>query len=136
MMHDETLNFSFSGLKTAVMREVNKAKTIQQIDTTTMQQFAYEIQESITDVLVEKTLRAAKHYGATSILLSGGVAANTRLREKFLSTLSTLHSPLLFAPSPALCTDNAVFIAACAHFLGQPAGWHKVTALPDLNVET
>lgn len=127
MMHDTTLNFSFSGLKTAVMREWKKANN-PELDSV----FAYEIQESITDVLVEKTLRATKQHGAKSILLSGGVAANSRLREKF----SVCRLPFtVVAPEVRLCTDNAVMIGAAAYFLGSPADWHSITAVPDLNVE-
>ena len=89
--------------------------------------FAYEIQEAITDVLVEKTIRAAKKFNAKSILLSGGVAANTRLREKF--------PVAIHVPPPALCTDNAVMIAAVAYFRGNPVDWHEITAIPDLSVK-
>lgn len=118
MMHDDSLNFSFSGLKTAVMREWKKYQD--------QAGFAYEIQEAITDVLVKKTLRAAEQYSAKSILLSGGVAANTRLRQKL---------PQAIVPPVSLCTDNAVSIAACAFFCGKPTDWHKITAIPDLTVE-
>ncbi|MDP1722022.1 MAG: tRNA (adenosine(37)-N6)-threonylcarbamoyltransferase complex transferase subunit TsaD [Candidatus Gottesmanbacteria bacterium] len=145
MMDDKTLNFSFSGLKTAVMREWKKchpgldpgssSKKDSGSEAGMTSAFAHEIQEAITDVLVKKTIRAAKQYEAKSILLSGGVAANTRLREKFLSTLSTLHSPLFFAPPPSLCTDNAVMIAACAYFNGESTNWRNITAAPDLSVE-
>lgn len=131
MIHDDSLNFSFSGLKTAVMREWKKNGNQKTINA-----FAHEIQESITDVLVEKTLRAAKQYGVKSILLSGGVAANLWLREKFLSQLETLNPKLSFlAPPKELCTDNAVMIAAAAFFRGTPTDWHDLTAVPNLSVE-
>ena len=126
-MMDESFNFSFSGLKTAVMREWKKYNNPELASA-----FAHEIQESITDVLVAKTLRAAKHYGAKSILLSGGVAANLRLREKFNIQHSSFN---IHAPDGALCTDNAVMIGACAFFLGSPADWHHISATPDLTVE-
>ncbi len=126
MINDKSFNFSFSGLKTAVMREWKK-----QLDPVRTN-FAFEIQEAITDVLVEKTLRAAKTYGAKSILLSGGVAANLRLREKF----SIHHSSFnIHVPDGALCTDNAVFIASYAYFRGKSTDWHSVDAIPDLSVE-
>ena len=121
-MLDYSFNFSFSGLKTAVMREWKKRN-----DPTLASAFAYEIQEAITDVLVEKTIRAAKRFSAKSILLSGGVAANQRLREKF---------PLpIHAPLPALCTDNAVFIASYAYFRGKQIRWSRIEAVPNLSVE-
>ena len=126
-MMDDSFNFSFSGLKTAVMREWKKLNNPELASA-----FAHEIQESITDVIVVKTLRAAKKYGVKSILLSGGVAANLRLREKFNIHHSTFN---IHAPDGALCTDNAVMIGACAHFLGSPPDWHEITAIPDLSVE-
>ena len=120
LMRDNSLNFSFSGLKTAVMREWKKYPN-------DPKSFAYEVQEAITDVLVEKTKRAAEQYKAKSILISGGVAANQRLREKL---------PSAIAPPINLCTDNAVYIASYAYFRGKPVDWHDVTAIPDLSVET
>lgn len=124
MIHDDSLNFSFSGLKTAVMREWKKKQD--------PAGFAYEIQEAITDVLVKKTLRAAKQYDVKSILLSGGVAANMRLREKFM-----IHNSLfmIHVPPVSLCTDNAVSIASYAYFRGEPVDWKTITAIPDLSVE-
>lgn len=126
------LNFSFSGLKTAILREVNKFKSNQQFNNVTIQQLSYEVQETITDVLVAKTLRAAEKYNAKSILISGGVASNLRLREKIL-THNTQYS--IHIPPIQLCTDNAVYIAAYAFFRGKPVDWHKITAVPDLSVE-
>ena len=132
MMNDETHNFSFSGLKTAVMREWKKLNNPELASA-----FAYEIQESITDVLVAKTLRAAKQHHAKSILLSGGVAANLRLREKLKEAISCQLSAIsLFVPPAQLCTDNAVMIAAAAYFFGHATDWHKITATPELSVET
>ncbi len=156
MIGDESLNFSFSGLKTAVMREWKKHeeltgsdplatvasgdRSIEQNETGSdpvRTSFAYEIQEAITDVLVEKTIRAAKQYNARSILLSGGVAANQRLREKFVANLRSneLTKLSLHVPPPSLCTDNAVFIASYAYFRGKPIDWHDIDALPDLSIE-
>ena len=132
MIHDDSLNFSFSGLKTAILREWKKHEVTG--SDPVRNAFAYEVQEAITDVLVEKTLRAARKYDTKSILLSGGVAANLRLRKKFSTKLETLSSKL-YVPPTALCTDNAVSIASYAYFRGEPADWHAVTAVPDLSVE-
>jgi N6-L-threonylcarbamoyladenine synthase len=129
MLNDTSFHFSFSGLKTATMREWKKYP---QPDATLIAAFSYEVQEAITDVLVKKTLRAAARFNAKSILVSGGVAANTRLKKKF----ELLQSPIaIYFPSPALCTDNAVFIASYAFFRGKPESWDKITAAPDLSVE-
>lgn len=139
MMHDESLNFSFSGLKTAVVREWKKHE---QKNKTLINEFAHEIEEAITDVLVAKTIKAAQQYHAKSLLVSGGVAANSHLREKFNQQFTTLrlhsgraHNLQLFVPARELCTDNAVSIAACAYYLGKPQAWKTITAVPDLSVE-
>lgn len=121
LINDQSLNFSFSGLKTAILREWNKRK-----DPSLVSAFAYEVQEAITDVLVAKTKHAAEKFSAKSILISGGVAANLRLREKL---------PQAIAPPIHLCTDNAAYIASYAYFRGEPTDWHEVTAIPDLSVE-
>ncbi|HCS79247.1 TPA: tRNA (adenosine(37)-N6)-threonylcarbamoyltransferase complex transferase subunit TsaD [Patescibacteria group bacterium] len=141
MLHDNSLNFSFSGLKTALLREVKKLIAEQQFDNTAtrlparqVQQLSFEVQEAITDVLITKTLRAVEQHNAQSILLSGGVAANKRLWDKFNQQLTTHHLQL-FAPQRELCTDNAVMIAACAYYLNNPVPWSEVTARPDLSVE-
>ena len=68
MMHDETLNFSFSGLKTAVMREINKLKTLQQFNNTTIQQ-PFEVQEAITDVLVKNSPCGETIRGKINIII-------------------------------------------------------------------
>lgn len=129
LLYDKTLNFSFSGLKTAVLREWQKTKTH---NDTYIAGLAYEVQESITDVLVTKTITAAEKYAAKSILISGGVAANLHLREKFASHNSefTIHFPPV-----NLCTDNAAYIASYAYFRGVPSDWHTIIAIPDLSVE-
>ncbi len=123
LMHDGTLNFSFSGLKTAILREWNKQKDHSE---KIVSAFAHEVQEAITDVLAAKTRLAAEQHHAKSILLSGGVAANLRLREKL---------PQAIVPMVQLCTDNAVYIASYAYFRGKPTDWHNITAVPDLSVE-
>jgi N6-L-threonylcarbamoyladenine synthase len=127
LMHDGSLNFSFSGLKTAILREWNKRK-----NTVPVSAFAYEVQEAITDVLVSKTIHAAEQYYAKSILISGGVSANLRLRKKF----SIGHLAFsIHVPEIRLCTDNAAYIGSYAFFRGEPADWHTITAVPDLSVE-
>lgn len=132
MLHDGTLNFSFSGLKTAILREVNKLKDSNTLTEDIIYLLAHEVQEAICDVLVAKTLQAAETYNAKSILLSGGVAANLRLREKF-NIHNTQYS--IHIPPVALCTDNAVYIASYAFFRGSPVNWKDITAIPDLSVE-
>lgn len=126
LLYDNTLNFSFSGLKTAVLREIGKQKENNSFDRPTIEQLAFEVQEAITDVLAAKTRQAVNQTGAKTILLSGGVAANLRLREKL---------PEAVAPPVSLCTDNAVYIASYAYFRGKKTDWHDISAEPDLSVE-
>lgn len=126
------LNFSFSGLKTAILREVAKLKETDTLTDTSIARLSYEVQEAITDVLVKKTLRAADQYTASSILLSGGVASNLRLREK-CSILGARYA--IRVPPVALCTDNAAYIGSYAFFRGKPEHWKDINAFPDLSVE-
>lgn len=134
MIHDDSLNFSFSGLKTAIMREVNKLKANNQFERQTIAQLCHEVQEAITDVLVFKTLAAAHLYHAKSILLSGGVASNLKLREK-MSESALKNKLKFFVPEVKFCTDNAAYIGAYAYFRGKQTSWEKINALPDLSVE-
>lgn len=128
LLHDNTLNFSFSGLKTALQREWVKQSNKPNIQTC----FAYELQEAITDVLVAKTIKAAEIYNVSSILLGGGVAANVRLREKFQLRPQQFQ---LFFPPIELCTDNAVTIASYAYYHQLTHNYRDITATPSLSVE-
>lgn len=105
------LDFSFSGLKTAVMNQWRKA---QQRGEAHVNDMAAEFQRALVEVLVEKTMEAAKRYKAQSIIMSGGVAANSLLRELMMSRGQELGRPVYY-PSLSLCTDNAVMIAGAAY---------------------
>ena len=111
-------DFSFSGLKTAVLHLArNEGIYPPQPDPSPelrrhTLELAASFQETVVDVLVTKTVEAALEHRASQVLLAGGVAANTLLRESLLH-----RSPLpCRIPRPALCTDNAAMIAACAYF--------------------
>jgi N6-L-threonylcarbamoyladenine synthase len=106
-MRDEGYDFSFSGLKTAVVNYVRKHPGVSTPDV------AASFQEAVVDVLVAKTRRAAREVGAAGMCLGGGVAANSLLRERFLDacTADGMHG---FLPSRAMCTDNAAMVAAAA----------------------
>jgi len=136
LMYDRSLNFSFSGLKTAVMREVQTIKNNNTWNDEIISQFSHEVQEAITDVLVAKTMKAAELHDAKSIMISGGVASNSRLREKMKEVISRQSSVIRFlAPEAQYCTDNAAFIGSYAFSRGKQEDWHDVTAIPDLSVE-
>jgi N6-L-threonylcarbamoyladenine synthase len=132
MIRDDNFDFSFSGLKTAVLAEVKKLKETKQFNQKTIDQLAFEIQEAIVEVLATKTKKAARKYQPASILLAGGVTANPRLREEIMTQLKEF--PVLIPPF-ALCTDNATFVAACANFNFSPIDWTKIQADSSLEIE-
>lgn len=104
-MRDDGWDFSFSGLKTSVVNHVRKNPDVDDVDV------AASFQEAVVDVLVTKTLRAAAATGANGACLGGGVAANSRLRERFVAGCEAAGIRP-FVPSRAYCTDNAAMIAA------------------------
>ena len=126
-------DFSFSGLKTAVLREVKSNPTSLKLRRT---ELAAQVQEAIVDVLVDKTIRAVKKYKPKSILLAGGVAANIRLREKFQDKINNLiYEKVSFHVPPVnLCTDNATYIASCAFFNFSLVPWKAISANPQLTI--
>ncbi len=99
--------FSFAGLKTAVVYHLRDNPSTPQED------LAASFQEAVVDVLVEKALRAAQAKKVRRLVIVGGVAANSRLREKFKARSEKCE---VHFPSLALCTDNAAMIAAAAYF--------------------
>lgn len=130
LMQKDTYDWSFSGLKTAVFRYVQNNK-----EGYTKERIAAEIQESIADVLVFKTLRVVEKFKPKSLLLAGGVASNNRLKNKFVEKIKQLSFKVnLFIPEPNLCTDNAVYIASYAYFNHKPAHWKQIAANPELTI--
>lgn len=134
LIHSNDYSFSFSGLKTAVYREVEKLKQKQKnIDQKTIFDIAASAQQAIVDVLTTKTLRAVKQYNVKSLLLGGGVAANQKLKETIERSIKIEGlQTKLFVPKKNLCTDNAAMIAAAAFYHGQPESWKNITADPEL----
>jgi len=101
-----TNDFSFSGVKTALLRLVEGGQVSSKADA------AASFQEAVIDVLVTKTVAIAKERRVRQILLAGGVAANELLRQRLVA-----NSPIpVVVPEPVLCTDNAAMIAACGYF--------------------
>ena len=109
-------DFSFSGIKTALLRLVEREKVSlsanQDGQLPTRSDAAASFQEAVIDVLVTKTVAAAKEYRVKQILLAGGVASNKLLRHWLVES-----SPIpVLVPEPVLCTDNAAMIAACGYY--------------------
>ena len=109
----DSYNFSFSGLKSAVLNLVNSAKMKgEEIDT---KDLACSFQNSVTTVLTEKTIKAAKEYKVNQIVVAGGVAANKGLRERLSEAANKENIKLTF-PKMVYCTDNAAMIAVAGYF--------------------
>jgi N6-L-threonylcarbamoyladenine synthase len=135
MLGPRSLDFSFSGLKTAVLYHCRGGdmKGQDKVDSMSAQQIAdiaASFQAAVVDVLVKKTQRAAKKVGARTILLGGGVAANSRLRAalKEMCDASSPHRTFLVAPKQ-YCTDNAVMVASLGYYK------YKAGLFADLTLE-
>ena len=118
MLHSGDASFSFSGLKTAVRYLLPKLGLETLPEDTRRQTLAdvcASFQEAVVDVLVRKTLAAARTTGRKLVAVSGGVSMNSRLRTAFTAACAQHGLELLIA-TPALCTDNAAMIAAVAAF--------------------
>ena len=122
-------DFSFSGLKTALLHLVQERDSL---DFSWVAEAAASFQQAIVDVLVNKTVEAAERLDVEQILLAGGVAANKALGDCFTTNSSI---PVLIPP-PALCTDNAAMIGACGYYhfqLGQTDGY-DIDVVPSLSL--
>lgn len=112
-LEENSYDFSFSGLKSAVLNYINKAKmTGEKI---IPEDVAASFQAAVIDVLVEKTIRAAQQKGVCQIALAGGVASNSALRERMKQECQK-RNYILNIPSPILCTDNAAMIGCAAYY--------------------
>lgn len=113
MLHDDTFDFSFSGLKTAVRNIVIARPMTEELKL----QVAREFEECVADVLVKKTLRAVERFGVQTVVVGGGVSANTYIRKRLSEALAKADASVqLLVPPPALATDNALMIALAGYF--------------------
>jgi N6-L-threonylcarbamoyladenine synthase len=137
MIKQKNYDFSFAGLKTAVLydflkrpEKIRKSKEYKIL-------VAKEVQQAVIDVLISKTLRAAKEFSAKSIILGGGVVANEELRKQFLQNcnLQFANCKLIFPPKE-LCTDNGLMVAAAGYFNKEKAtnDFDKIVAEPNLRI--
>ncbi len=128
-LEEDSYDFSFSGLKSSVINTLHNAR--QRGETIAPEDLAASFQSSVIEVLVTKTMRAAKEYGVEQVLLAGGVAANRGLREALQTAFENMPDVELVIPPLSLCTDNAAMIAAA----GSIAFKKKKFAGLDLNAE-
>jgi len=124
-------DFSFSGLKSAVLNTINKIR-LTGADLP-VSDLAASFQKAVVDVLTEKTMAAALETGEKNIALAGGVASNTALR-KAMAVACEKNGLTLHVPPPVFCTDNAAMIASCGyfHYLNGQFSDMSLNASPDL----
>lgn len=131
--HDESLDFSFSGLKSAVLNYLNKMKMAgQEINKADV---AASFQKALVDVLVDNAIKTCKMKGADKIAIAGGVASNSALRDTMINEGEKNGIKVLF-PAPILCTDNAAMIGSAAYFEfinGRTSGL-TLNAVPNLKL--
>lgn len=139
LKYDKELDFSFSGLKTAALRIVEKychsERSEESLDELTKADISRATQDAIIDVIVYKTLQAVKKYNVKSLLIGGGVAANQTLIDTFKNELTTKYQTLdtkIFVPQKSLCTDNAAMIATAAAMQPTTTSWKNLSANPEL----
>ena len=113
LLEKDSLDFSFSGIKTGVLNYINTQK-LKGADINTAD-IAASFQMAVMDVLVTKAMMAAAGTGYDKLVLAGGVAANSLLR-RMLSEACKKRGIALYCPSPVLCTDNAAMIGCAAHY--------------------
>ena len=126
-------DFSFSGLKSAVLNYLHHAEQVgEEINRADV---AASFQAAVVDVLVDKTLQAAKEYGIDKVALAGGVASNSALRAGMEAACKKAGKKLYF-PSPIFCTDNAAMIGAAAYYEYKKGVRHglDLNAVPNLKI--
>lgn len=127
--HFENLDFSFSGVKTAVLNLINKEKDLNVND------LCASFEEAVTDVLVENVLRAVDELHVSKVTIAGGVSANSYLRDR-MQKIGSMHNLKIYYPELILCTDNAAMIGAAAYynFLAGKVSNLDLNAVPNLKI--
>jgi N6-L-threonylcarbamoyladenine synthase len=138
MIKQKNYDFSFAGLKTAVLYDFLKRPEKVRKSREYKILVAKEVQQAVIDVLISKTLRATKEFRAKSIILGGGVVANGELRKQFLKNckLQMANCKLIF-PQKELCTDNGTMVAIAGYFNREKAtkNFDKIVAEPNLKMK-
>ena len=133
-VNDNKYDFSFSGIKSAVLNYQNQAKM--KNEEINVPDLVASFQKSVVDVLTEHTIAAAKEYNFKTVAMAGGVAANSCLRESLQRECDAEGIRFCY-PSPVYCTDNAAMIGAAAYFdymKGIRHSW-DLNACPNLALE-
>ncbi|MFC1598639.1 tRNA (adenosine(37)-N6)-threonylcarbamoyltransferase complex transferase subunit TsaD [Patescibacteria group bacterium] len=147
MINDASFDFSFSGLKTAVRYELEKIKFSAKggsayggKDKKTISNMAASFQQASIDVLISKTIKAAKKLNVKSVLLGGGVSANKELRAQLATAVTELDKVDFYQPDLELTTDNALMVAITAYFEYQDKPykykntWKRIKVDPNLEI--
>lgn len=137
MLNQKNYDFSFSGLKTAALYHFKSQKPKVQKSQEYIKSMAHELQQAIIDVLIYKTLKAAKEYNVKSIVLGGGVSANKELRKQFKKNIKKeLLNVNCYLPAIKHSTDNALMIALTAYYLlkNKDKRWKKATVNANLRL--
>jgi N6-L-threonylcarbamoyladenine synthase len=115
LLGKDSFDFSFSGLKTAVVNYVKShPEPVEDYPEGLIRDIVSSFQEAVVDILVRKTLRAVQHQGLRRVVLSGGVAANGRLRQR-MGEEAAQYRVKLYIPSPSFCTDNAAMVGVVGY---------------------
>ncbi len=134
MIYSKNFNFSFSGLKTALLYQIQKDKFWKN----RIPEYCYEFQSAIIDTLIHKTIKAALKYKIKNIMLAGGVSANKELRIQFKKAIKTqILNSTLNIPDLKYTTDNAAMIAVAAYFKAKRKEftlWQKLTTNCNLSI--
>jgi len=138
MISSKDYDFSFSGLKTAVLYEFKSRSTRDRKTKKYIQEMAKEIQAAIVEVLIKKTIKAAKDYNAKAIILGGGVTANKELRKQLTEKIKKeIPKVKYLIPEPKYSTDNAAMTGLTAYFswLKKKKTWKKIEANANLRID-
>lgn len=128
--HFENLDFSFSGIKTAVINLVHKEK-----ENLNVNDLCASFEKAVTDVLVDNVLVATKELGTTKVAIAGGVSANSYLRER-MKEMGANNNLKIYYPELVLCTDNAAMIGSAAYYnyLKGKISSYDLNAIPNLKI--
>lgn len=138
MLHSKDFNFSFSGLKTAVLYKIHdRGNRTTKFLAQEKADVAASFEQAVVDVLVQKTIRAAEHYRVKTVMIGGGVAANARLRSQLGQALRiSLPSTYYLTPNTSLTGDNALMIALAGWFSRKKkAAWRSLQAVANLRLD-